>query len=206
MYTLSVIFTQDTEWVLTCFHHKQKALNFVGGKVEEGEDYMDASYRELYEETGIRQDEVDLKFLRCEHVTTGQGDVWGMYITTGILKEDILLVPEKNDLRWLPVLNVVELLDSFSYGSCTMYLLQACDLLGIENPLHKFASNTYVGANIKSLRKGLGLSQEVLGKNCGVTDFTINAYENGYRLPDIATAHKLADVFNVSINTLYNQP
>jgi 8-oxo-dGTP diphosphatase len=35
-------------------------LNFVGGKIEPGEDHMDAAYRELWEETAIRKSDIRL--------------------------------------------------------------------------------------------------------------------------------------------------
>lgn len=59
-YNCIVVFDQDKNHVLFCKRVKdpfQGLYNFVGGKIEPGENGYDAAYRELEEETGIaRQD------------------------------------------------------------------------------------------------------------------------------------------------------
>jgi len=50
------VFSPDCKKVLMCKRHKEpfKGLyNLVGGKIESGENNMDAAYRELAEETGF---------------------------------------------------------------------------------------------------------------------------------------------------------
>jgi ADP-ribose pyrophosphatase YjhB (NUDIX family) len=54
-YNLVVVFSPDKTKLLMCRRLKEPYLglsNFVGGKIEEGEDGLDAAYRELWEETG----------------------------------------------------------------------------------------------------------------------------------------------------------
>lgn len=65
-YNLIVIFHSSDEKVLMCKRLKNPYLglsNFVGGKIEPGEDSIDAAYRELYEETSITRDDVFLTHL-----------------------------------------------------------------------------------------------------------------------------------------------
>lgn len=62
-YNLTVVFDKNGEHVLMC---KRKAnpykdlYNFVGGKIEPGEDGLDAAYRELQEETSITKEDIQL--------------------------------------------------------------------------------------------------------------------------------------------------
>ena len=61
---LIVVFNKDLSKGLFCIRAKEPykgKYNFVGGKVEEGETNDEAAYRELFEETGIRQIKVYLK-------------------------------------------------------------------------------------------------------------------------------------------------
>lgn len=52
------------------------------------------------------------------------------------------------------------------------------------------------------LRKRDGYSQSELGKKVGVSASAIGMYEQGRRTPDAVTEEALADVFNVSLDTL----
>lgn len=60
MTTLTLVFNKQMNKVLMCYHEKQHAYNFIGGKSEVGETDLDTSYRELYEETGISKNDIDL--------------------------------------------------------------------------------------------------------------------------------------------------
>lgn len=134
MFTLSVIFNSNRKAVLMCWHKKQEAYNFIGGKVREMESEMDASYRELKEETGITKDDVELYFVRREQVTSmaynkQHGHVWSMYVTTGVLNKSVDLVEGENQLRWIPIVQFKELVDDmFGYGNCYTFLLEAIEV------------------------------------------------------------------------------
>ncbi len=56
--------------------------------------------------------------------------------------------------------------------------------------------------NIKKLREELGISQQTLGDAVGVSQQSINKYENHSVEPDIDTLKKLADYFKTSIDYL----
>jgi 8-oxo-dGTP diphosphatase len=73
-------------------------FNFVGGKMDEGEDSCTGAYRELFEETGITKDDIVLQHFIDFH--------WHplnmtMDVFIGKLKHDVELVIEKHDLYWI---------------------------------------------------------------------------------------------------------
>ena len=74
-------------------------LNFVGGKVEPGESFRDAAYRELEEETGITRSDVSLvHFMDMSYYTY---DI-EIQVFVGQLKHAVTVCGEENDLLWLP--------------------------------------------------------------------------------------------------------
>ena len=96
-----VVFDKKKEKSLFCKRTKDpyKGLyNFVGGKVEAGESGMDAAHRELYEETGISEDDICLYHLM--DITYYYQD-FILEIYCGMLKHEVKLIPEKNPLFWL---------------------------------------------------------------------------------------------------------
>lgn len=56
--------------------------------------------------------------------------------------------------------------------------------------------------NLKSLRKTAGISQKNLAEAIGVSQQSINKYENHNIEPDIETLKRLADYFRTSIDYL----
>ena len=52
-----------------------------------------------------------------------------MYITAGVLKEDVELKPEKNDLTWVDVNDTLFFLNAFGQGNCYTYLRRALYVL-----------------------------------------------------------------------------
>ncbi len=62
-FNIIVVFDENREHVLLCKRRKEpyKGLsNFVGGKIEPGEDGFHAAYRELREETSITKEDIAL--------------------------------------------------------------------------------------------------------------------------------------------------
>ncbi len=130
-YTLTLAFNPTKQKVLMVIHHKQGMLNFVGGHIELGENEMEASYRELFEETGITKDDVVLRYIQTATEEFEDGSSWQLYVTAGVLKHDVELKPEKNELCWINCTDTDTLLNStFGNGNCLVFLRRA--LLALE--------------------------------------------------------------------------
>lgn len=114
-FNLMVIFNKEMDQALFCIRSKEpyKGLyNFVGGKVEEGESYDDAAYRELYEETGISREDIKLDhFMDISYFKYGNN----LQVYYGILDKEVNLVEEKNKLEWV-TLNEDLLLDNTKFA------------------------------------------------------------------------------------------
>ena len=61
------------------------------------------------------------------------------------------------------------------------------------------------GKSLKRLREERGLSQEGLGRMCGVTHSTISQYETGMILPKVERLEKLATALRVPVSELLGQ-
>lgn len=100
---LIVVFNKDLDKVLFCIRSKEPykgMYNFVGGKVEEGETNDNAAYRELFEETGITKKDIELEhFMDLNYFKYGNN----LQVYYGILKNDVILIEEKNKLEWLDI-------------------------------------------------------------------------------------------------------
>ena len=100
---LVVVFNQKMNQVLFCIRAKEpyKGLyNFVGGKVEENESNDNAAYRELFEETGISNQDIELEhFMDLNYFKYGNN----LQVYYGILKHKVDLVEEKNKLEWVAI-------------------------------------------------------------------------------------------------------
>ncbi len=111
---LIVVFNTDLKKVLFCIRAKEpyKGLyNFVGGQVEENETNDEAAYRELYEETGISNNEIELDHFMDLNYFKYENNIQVYY---GILKHEVNLVEEKNKLEWVTISD--ELLDNSKFG------------------------------------------------------------------------------------------
>ena len=98
-----VVFNKKMDRVLFCIRAKEPykgMYNFVGGKVEEGESNDDAAYRELFEETGISRDDIELDHFMDLNYFKYENNLQVYY---GILKHKVDLVEEKNKLEWLDI-------------------------------------------------------------------------------------------------------
>ena len=58
---------------------------------------------------------------------------------------------------------------------------------------------------ILSLRKEKGLTQEALAQQLGVSFQAVSKWENGQSCPDIALLPLLAEVFGVSVDSLFGR-
>ena len=98
---LIVVFSTNLEKVLFCIRAKEpyKGLyNFVGGKVEENESNEVAAYRELFEETGIGRNDIELDHFMDLNYFKYENSIQVFY---GILKHKVTLIEEKNKLEWV---------------------------------------------------------------------------------------------------------
>lgn len=111
---LIVVFNANLDKVLFCIRAKEpyKGLyNFVGGKVEKDESNDDAAYRELFEETGISNKDIELDHFMDLNYFKYENNVQVYY---GILKHEVKLVEEKNKLEWVSINE--EILDNSKFA------------------------------------------------------------------------------------------
>lgn len=100
---LIVVFNKDLTKVLFCIRAKEpyKGLyNFVGGKVEGNEPNDEAAYRELFEETGISSNDIELDHFMDLNYFKYENNLQVYY---GILKNEVTLVEKKNKLEWVTI-------------------------------------------------------------------------------------------------------
>lgn len=126
--TSTLIFDKDIKHVLMCNNNDQKMLNYIGGKIRDVEQPLDASYRNVEEVTGLTRNDIDLLFVREEHVARSN-DCWRLHVTTGVLDRHVIL-EEGNTLQWV-ALDVLGCIagTTFGNGSCYTYLVEALDVL-----------------------------------------------------------------------------
>ena len=100
---LIVVFNKELDKSLFCIRAKEPykgMYNFVGGKVEEGETNDEAAYRELFEETGISKNDIELDHFMDINYFKYENNIQVYY---GILKHEVELVEERNKLEWLNI-------------------------------------------------------------------------------------------------------
>lgn len=62
--------------------------------------------------------------------------------------------------------------------------------------------HNYIGDHIRKLREEKGWTQQVLGKKLGKKTSTISAYETNAKLPSVDCLIEMAELFDVSLDTL----
>ncbi|HEY4536898.1 MAG TPA: NUDIX hydrolase [Erysipelothrix sp.] len=100
---LIIVFNQSRSQVLMCYRmkHPYKGLyNFVGGKVHDDEDDYTGAYRELFEETGISNKDIELKLLFNTYYYDEPVELQVYY---GVLEKSVQLKEEVNPLIWIDV-------------------------------------------------------------------------------------------------------
>lgn len=99
-YNCIMVYSKDGEKLLLCRRTKDPYMgkyNLVGGKIEDGEEGIEAAYRELEEETGISGDDIDLLHM-MDFTYYNQDCVVEVY--AGKLKREGELREEKHPLIW----------------------------------------------------------------------------------------------------------
>lgn len=97
---LIVVFNAECDRILMCRRRKEPykgLLNFVGGKIEAGEDGLSAAYRELYEETAVGRQ--DIRLLHLMDFTYYCEDLL-LEVYVGRLNGEVCVSGEENELLW----------------------------------------------------------------------------------------------------------
>lgn len=99
-YNVLLVFNAKMDRLLMCTRRKDPyrgLSNLIGGKIEEGENGLDAAYRELYEEAGIAEKDIRLRHLMdfTYHLSNCYVEVY-----VGKLKHDVNAVGDENALYW----------------------------------------------------------------------------------------------------------
>ena len=99
-FNVIAVFNCDKSKLLMCKRKKNpyKGLsNLVGGKIEQNENGTDAAYRELFEETGITPEDIELTHLMdfTYHLSSIYVEVY-----VGKLNREITVKGDENELYW----------------------------------------------------------------------------------------------------------
>ena len=102
-YNVIVIFNKDMNKTLMCKRAKEPYMgmyNLVGGKIEKENDGLNEAYRELFEETNISKNDVELKhFMNIEYISFNKL----LEVYYGVLNKEVDLVEEVNKLEWVDI-------------------------------------------------------------------------------------------------------
>lgn len=102
-YNLIAVFDMENSRVLLCKRKKnpyKDLYNFVGGKIEPGEEHLSAAYRELFEETTIS--EQDIKLVHIMDYTYYFEPCF-IEVYAGVLRHSVSVVGEENELEWFSI-------------------------------------------------------------------------------------------------------
>lgn len=97
---IAVVHKDNDKWLM-CKRRKNPykgLLNLVGGKIEKGEDHLDAAYRELLEETGITRDDIEItRLMTFDYPLDG----CFVEVYAGQLSREITPSGDENELLWV---------------------------------------------------------------------------------------------------------
>jgi len=96
------VFNAQHDKVLMCKRHKPPYLglfNLVGGKIEPNESGLDAAYRELEEETGIK----NITLTHVMDFTYPLKNPCRVEVYAGTLKEHFTVCGDEKELVWMDV-------------------------------------------------------------------------------------------------------
>ena len=97
-----MVFDKECKNILMCKRTKEpyKGLyNMVGGKIENN-DNLNEAYRELYEETGITKNDINLIYFMDINYVKWKKDLEIYY---GVLNKEVDLKEEVNKLYWISI-------------------------------------------------------------------------------------------------------
>lgn len=98
-----VVFNKDMTKTLMCKRTKEPykgMYNLVGGKIEKENDGLNEAYRELFEETNISKEDINLTyFMNITYVKWNKE----LEVYYGVLNKDVQLVEEINKLEWVDI-------------------------------------------------------------------------------------------------------
>lgn len=96
-----VVFSKDLESTLMCKRTKEPykgMYNLIGGKIEKENEGLNEAYRELYEETNIKKEDIELiHFMNLTYVKWNKE----LEVYYGILNKEVKLIEEVNKLEWV---------------------------------------------------------------------------------------------------------
>jgi len=130
-YNCIMIYNKTEEKLLFCkrlWDPYEGMYNLVGGKIDDGEDGFAAAYRELYEETGISTNDVELTHM-MDFTYYNQKCYVEVYV--GTLNKDVELKPEKHPLHWLSLDEDFFSLEKFAGEGNIGHMIEQVKIYGI---------------------------------------------------------------------------
>lgn len=131
-YNCIMVFDEKQNNILCCKRLKnpyEGKFNLVGGKIDTGEDGLHAAYRELYEETGITDEDIHLSHM-MDFTYYNQGCYVEVYV--GTIKHEVKLIPEVHPLHWISVTENFFDLEKFAGEGNIGHMLEQVRDYGIE--------------------------------------------------------------------------